>query len=160
MSTPSPVTKTSTENTADLSSCPCGTGQPYTTCCEPFHTGTHAPTPQQLMRSRYCAYALGKVDYLIYTTHRDNAQNIKNQKKWQQELLQYCQQTEFLGLTVTGSGPEEITPETKTGWVSFEAHLSHKGNAFILKERSKFARVGQRWVYHSGEAKTEALPSG
>ena len=49
--------------------CPCHSKLTYDTCCEPFHTGKKvAETPERLMRSRYCAYALAKVDYLIATT--------------------------------------------------------------------------------------------
>ena len=48
--------------------CPCTSKKPYDRCCGPFHGGTAAPeTAEQLMRSRFSAYALGKVDYLIAT---------------------------------------------------------------------------------------------
>lgn len=51
-----------------LSHCPCGSGQPLETCCTRMHRGQLARTPGELMRSRYSAYVLGEIDYLIQTT--------------------------------------------------------------------------------------------
>ena len=48
--------------------CPCGKGS-YTQCCEPLHLGTaKALTAEQLMRSRYSAFALQQIDYIVQTT--------------------------------------------------------------------------------------------
>ena len=49
--------------------CPCGNGA-YARCCGPFHEGDAVPaTAEQLMRSRYSAYALGRHDYVLDTWH-------------------------------------------------------------------------------------------
>ena len=49
--------------------CPCGSGKPFSFCCEPALAGRKpAATAEALMRSRYTAFALGAVDYLINTT--------------------------------------------------------------------------------------------
>ncbi|KEQ15395.1 hypothetical protein GZ77_01735 [Endozoicomonas montiporae] len=48
--------------------CPCGSGHTYLHCCQSFHNGKAASTAEQLMRSRFCAYYLKKVDYLLKTT--------------------------------------------------------------------------------------------
>ena len=48
--------------------CPCGSGDTLDHCCGPLHRGERkAATAEALMRSRYSAYALGKLDYLIAT---------------------------------------------------------------------------------------------
>ena len=51
--------------------CPCGSERPYDACCGPWHiglvSGVHAPTPEALMRSRYSAYVVGLIDYLLAT---------------------------------------------------------------------------------------------
>ena len=49
--------------------CICGSGKLFFKCCAPLLKGTHpAKTPEQLMRSRYSAYALGGYgDYLLET---------------------------------------------------------------------------------------------
>ena len=56
-----------------LAPCPCHTDLPYADCCGPWHKGedqgSFAPTPEALMRSRYSAYVLGLIDYLLATWH-------------------------------------------------------------------------------------------
>lgn len=50
--------------------CPCGSRQQYQECCDKFISGTqHATSPEQLMRSRYCAYALKNENYLLKSWH-------------------------------------------------------------------------------------------
>ena len=46
-------------------SCPCGDGQPYADCCQPLHEGQPAASAGRLMRSRYSAYTLQLIDYLV-----------------------------------------------------------------------------------------------
>ena len=76
--------------------CPCQSNQPYADCCQPFHTGERQPeTAEQLMRSRYAAYALQQVDYIIRTTVPAQ-QPLLNRN----ELAQWAHDTQFLGLTV------------------------------------------------------------
>jgi len=44
--------------------CPCGSSKPYITCCATLREGhEHAPTAEELMRSRYAAYVLLLEDY-------------------------------------------------------------------------------------------------
>ena len=50
------------------SPCPCGSGATLAGCCGPYHAGRAAPSAEALMRSRYSAYVLGLIDYLIDTT--------------------------------------------------------------------------------------------
>ncbi|MDR1126989.1 MAG: SEC-C domain-containing protein, partial [Treponema sp.] len=48
--------------------CPCGSGKQYTDCCEPFILGVQKPlTAEALMRSRYTAYTVHAVDYIVST---------------------------------------------------------------------------------------------
>ncbi|UUZ60382.1 YchJ family protein [Nocardioides sp. B-3] len=50
--------------------CPCGSASPYDACCGPLHRGASAATsPEQLMRSRFSAYAVGETDYVFRTRH-------------------------------------------------------------------------------------------
>lgn len=49
--------------------CPCGGGL-YGACCLPLHAGErHAETAEQLMRSRYSAFAAGDGEYLWRSWH-------------------------------------------------------------------------------------------
>jgi len=50
--------------------CPCCSGKEYKNCCEPFHLNKELPkTPEELMRSRYAAFAMVLPEYLVDTTH-------------------------------------------------------------------------------------------
>ncbi|MCW2817566.1 MAG: sec-C motif containing protein, partial [Marmoricola sp.] len=47
-----------------LGTCPCGSAA-YDTCCGPLHRGERqAGTPEELMRSRFAAYAVGDTAYV------------------------------------------------------------------------------------------------
>lgn len=50
--------------------CPCGTGRAHDACCGALHRGERpAASAEELMRSRYAAYALGDTAYLLATWH-------------------------------------------------------------------------------------------
>jgi len=48
--------------------CPCGSGIALDDCCGKWHQGQPAPSAERLMRSRYSAYTLSLIDYLVATT--------------------------------------------------------------------------------------------
>lgn len=51
--------------------CPCLSGLPYDECCGRLHReDSHAATTEQLMRSRFSAFAVGDAEYLLATWHR------------------------------------------------------------------------------------------
>lgn len=131
-------------------SCPCQSGNTYENCCQPYHAGETIPqTAELLMRSRYCAYAQGKLDYLIQTTHRENRQYRKNVKAWREEIRKFCMATKFLGLKIIEAPPSE---DGQNAIVVFEAELSQSGSKqWTMHEKSYFVKLGQRWLYHSAE---------
>ncbi|QRV01734.1 SEC-C domain-containing protein [Arcanobacterium phocisimile] len=50
--------------------CPCDSGKTYAECCEPIHDGARlAEFPEELMRARYSAYALGRSDFVFASWH-------------------------------------------------------------------------------------------
>ncbi|MBU6382898.1 MAG: zinc chelation protein SecC [Verrucomicrobia bacterium] len=114
--------------------CPCCSNKPYAACCKLYHDGLPAPTALALMRSRYSAYALGKADYIIQTTHPKSPYYESNWKKWKLAILNFCHQMQFTGLEILSYGED---------WVHFVAHL---GNT-TLEEKSQFAKVDGKWLY-------------
>jgi len=53
------------------SNCPCGSGASYKDCCQPYHTKAQQPhDPVSLIRSRYSAYSLENIDYILDSTSR------------------------------------------------------------------------------------------
>ena len=118
--------------------CPCDSGEPYADCCGPWHAGlalgVHAPTPEALMRSRYSAYGLGLIDYLLTTWHPSTAPG-------ELELAP----VKWLGLEV-----RHAQCAGDAGVVDFVARCRDGGRAQRLQETSRFVREAGRWYYIDG----------
>ena len=123
--------------------CPCGSEQAYTACCQPWHiglgAGVHAPLPEALMRSRYSAYAVGLIDYLLATWHPSTAPG-------ELELSP----VKWLGLEVRHAGQSG-----DAGVVEFVARCRVNGRAQRLHEISHFVRMEGRWYYIDGQMVNE-----
>jgi SEC-C motif domain protein len=127
--------------------CPCTSKKPYDRCCGPFHAGTALPeTAEQLMRSRFSAYALGKVDYLINT--RTEA---KRSDENREELAEYCKSVSCVGLKIVSR--EKGGKADDNGIVTFHASLQAHGRRSLHIETSTFAREQGKWVYVDGVVK-------
>ena len=124
--------------------CPCHSGLAYDLCCAPYHMGKeNPPTPLALMRSRYSAYALQKVDYVVETA--EVLQNVSEQEKG--EIARFSQETTFDGLNII-----DVDGDT----VLFKARLSQKGRDVSFREKSLFVWVDGRWKYKSALIYTRA----
>lgn len=123
--------------------CPCHSGKAYRDCCEPFHTQQKLPaTALELMRSRYSAYALGLVAYLIDTTHPSNDLFLQPKKKIQEDILHFCLNTQFYGLDIV-----ECIDGDKEAYVTFRAGLKQGANDISFQEKSLFRKEKGRWSY-------------
>jgi SEC-C motif-containing protein len=123
--------------------CPCGTGLPLAECCGRLHDGiptgaATAGTAEQLMRSRYSAFAVGDGDYLLATWHPDT----------RPPSLDLDGAVRWTGLEVLAtSGGSLLAGE---GTVEFRAHYVREGRAGAQHEISRFVRDGGRWRYLDG----------
>lgn len=123
--------------------CPCGSALEYSLCCQRYLSGAEsAPTPSQLMRSRYTAFVKKDADYLVRTWHPScNAQTFR------QDLAASFEHTEWLGLTLfaadQGQSPDE-------GFVSFVARFHEHSKRSALIERSRFLKENGQWYYIDG----------
>jgi SEC-C motif domain protein len=118
--------------------CPCDSGKPYNSCCEPAHNGSTALTAETLMRSRYTAYVLGLEDYLLKTWAAETRPATLN--------LADDTATKWLSLQVKHA---ENTSES-TAIVEFVARYKIGGKAERLHEISQFVRVKGDWYYLTG----------
>lgn len=113
--------------------CPCGSGTAYDACCGRLHRGAAlAETAEQLMRSRYAAYAVGDTDYVFRTWH----------PRTRPDDLTPDAGLTWTGLSIVGAGE---------GWVEFVASYERGGVPGELRERSRFEQRAGRWVYVDGE---------
>jgi len=128
-----------------MHSCPCGSGQPYSSCCAPYITGAAvAQSAEALMRSRYSAYAEHAIDYLGDTLHPEHRND------WDRDATRrWSEAAEWLGLEIVST--EGGQPGETEGWVEFIASYNEKGELKRHHERSRFAAAGGRWYYVDGE---------
>ncbi|OBI91821.1 YchJ family protein [Mycobacterium sp. 1245805.9] len=116
--------------------CPCGSGDGYRACCGLFHCGElEARTAEELMRSRYSAFAYGDVDYLFRTWHprtRPDEVSVDPNITW-------------TGLEVVDTAAGG--PDDDSGEVEFTARFESVARAGSLHERSRFERRAGRWFY-------------
>lgn len=131
--------------------CFCSSGQLYAQCCEPYHLGTRqAETPEKLMRSRFSAYCLANVPYLLATLHPS-----KHQLHEATHIENFAQSAHFVSLTVLNTDAQERFPSLslavdECGYVEFKAQFISQERLHLLHERSRFIRVDQRWWYFDG----------
>jgi len=127
--------------------CPCSSKLMFDRCCEPYLTGRAVPaTAEQLMRSRFSAYALAKPDYLAATTAAEERAKLDLD-----ELGRYCKAVRCIALKILAT--EAGGPADQTGVVTFHAKLLINGKRMLHWEKSRFVREQDRWVYLDGETK-------
>lgn len=123
--------------------CPCGSGRKLKRCCRRLHRGAAPADAEELMRSRYTAYATGEADYVLATTHPDGPQWRSDRDAWLADVRDFVGRTEFLGLRVTAR--EEVG---ERAWVTFRATLRQLGRDASFEERSEFRKGPDgRWAY-------------
>lgn len=116
--------------------CPCCSGKSYDACCYSLHNDGIAENPEQLMRSRYTAFAMGNSEYLLATS---SAALITTLTK--EDLDQTCQAFRFVSLKVVTAQEDKV---------EFIANLLHGDELHPLHETSTFIQEGDKWKYDTG----------
>lgn len=115
-----------------METCPCGSPD-YDACCGALHRGERAAaTPEELMRSRYSAFAKRDPFYLARTWH----------PRTRPDDVSADPSIRWTGLEILGS-----TDDT----VDFVARYEDRDGPGELREHSRFARRVGRWVYVDGD---------
>ncbi|WP_170948491.1 YchJ family protein [Bordetella genomosp. 5] len=121
--------------------CPCDLGKDYQACCGRWHQGPlalQAPDAPTLMRSRYSAFVLDEIAYLLATWHPDTRPS---------ELEPNASDLKWLGLEVKRSAQTDADHAV----VEFVARCRQAGRATRMHETSRFERIDGRWYYLDGE---------
>ena len=127
--------------------CPCCSGKKYKRCCRAYHLGERPASPLELMRSRYTAYALGLLDYIIATTDPLGARFNPDTPKWRADLLAFSRGTRFEKLQILDHG---VKPGGLDGHVEFFATLFQGETDISFIERSVFRCEKGQWLYTDG----------
>ncbi|MFU2508444.1 YchJ family protein [Pseudoalteromonas sp. ASV78] len=124
------------------SNCLCGSQHSYQDCCQKLHLGTEqATTAEQLMRSRYVAYALKNAKY-IYQTYAQ-AKQAENPVK---EIAEFANSCRFIQLDVIDAEQHESTAD-----VEFCVSYFYQNLFCQLHEKSNFIKEAGLWRYLDGE---------
>ena len=119
--------------------CPCQSSKSYKDCCGCFHTHAQFPeTAEQLMRSRYAAYVLKNVPYIVETTV-PSQQALLNA----QAIEAWAEETQWLGLQILNT--ESLT-KTQSA-VEFNAVFQGEEGEQTHHERSIFVKIDDRWYF-------------
>ena len=119
--------------------CPCGSALLYPDCCGRLHSGQPAETAEQLMRSRYCAYTLGLIDYLVNTTLPAQQARLDVAA-----MAQWSRESSWLGLQVeaaAGRGNDQAQVTFTARW------RDPDGSPQQHRECSDFVRKEGRWYF-------------
>lgn len=127
--------------------CICQSHKPFEKCCGRFLSGKeHAKTPEQLMRSRYSAYALGNYgQYLLDTWFPATAAGLTADSLSEKNMNWV--KLEVLSKSQTGDNAT----------VEFNACYREPDSDVLLTmhEVSVFKRVSGLWLYVGGEVSTK-----
>lgn len=126
--------------------CYCCSGKEFEDCCQPFINGIAKPkTAEELMRSRYSAYATVEIDYLLRTVHPSTRKfhNAESIEQWAKSSS--WQKLEIIS-TIDGG------PKDKKGMVEFKAYyLDEQQQLQIHHEHSNFLKELGKWFFVDGK---------
>ena len=130
----------------NTSHCLCGDPRGYEKCCGPIHTDiSNAESAESLMRARYSAYSIDKLDFIRQSWHsttlpKDVGPN-EDGFSWQ-------------GLKIIET--QQGGRDDEQGEVEFIASYVLNGHAGNLHERSQFKSEDGQWRYLDGKEKKGA----
>jgi len=133
--------------------CPCQSNKSYYKCCGVYISGKEfAPTPETLMRSRYCAYTKAKINYIAETMCGPAAENFNPV-----EAENWARSVKWVGLKLIDTS--QLTSNDTVGFVEFAAYYKSSGKLHTLHERSEFHLINNHWYYVQGSNATSKSPN-
>ena len=127
--------------------CYCNSKKEFENCCKPIILGKqNAETAEQLMRSRYCAYVVADINYLLNSHHPDTRPT-----KERKHILEWSKSVTWIGLEII-SKHKGLQTDTD-GFVEFKALFQEKNHIDCIHESSYFVKENNRWYYKSGISK-------
>ncbi len=121
--------------------CPCGSNYTYAKCCAVAHNNiSDITTSEQLMRSRYTAFVLNNIDYLMYS-HHSSTRPIKEKD----DILNWTKSVKWLRLEILNTS--KISSENNIETVEFKAYFKEDNKECVIHENSEFVIENNHWVY-------------
>lgn len=122
--------------------CPCGKGENFENCCEPYLTGKkYAEDAVTLLRSRYTAFVAANIDYVLETHHPDTMESIDRES-----TEAWAKESAWLGLEIL---EESLPVESKdTHAIKFIAKYLEKGKFKHHDEIALFKKDHEQWKFY------------
>ena len=128
-----------------MDTCKCCSGKAYNECCEPLINGSRkAETAEELLRSRYCAYATTEIDYIFNTIHPS-----KREEFDKQSITDWSEKSDWHELEIVET--ENGGADDEKGTVEFVAHYSDKGERKRHHELATFEKQDGEWFFLDGQ---------
>lgn len=131
--------------------CICGSGAEIAACCGPILDGAPAPTVEALMRSRYAAFATGRLDHIAATN--SPSAHARFDRAAAEASARDVEWTRLEIIDVAGGGGGD-----DTGRVEFRAYFNRLGQSLIHHEAATFVRDGGRWLFEEGQMNPKGSP--
>lgn len=120
--------------------CPCQSQTNYPECCESLHLGKQqAATAEALMRSRYAAYVLQNINYIVMTTIPAQ-QHLLNRA----EMLAWSKDTQWDGLEIV---QHQAKVDKTHAQVEFKAYFQTDTGRQSHHELSTFVHIDGKWYF-------------
>lgn len=127
--------------TTTIKNCLCGNKLTFEQCCQPIVSGEiNAKNAEQLMRSRFTAYAIKDYQYILQTYA-----SAQRTKLTVSELANSDQDTLWLSLQVLTH-----RSQSNTAQVEFKAFYQIDSHYYVMHELSDFVLHHGKWFYSTG----------
>lgn len=125
--------------------CNCGSRLNYSDCCEKYINGSAKPeTAEALMRSRYTAYTIHDIDYIMNTHDPDNRDKVSRAV-----LKDWSESSKWISLEILDT--EKGLKDDEEGFVEFKAKYEVDGLIHTHHEKSLFLKKDGLWYYSDDE---------
>lgn len=122
--------------------CPCGSTQRFEYCCNKYIAHeAETKTAEQLMRSRYSAYATGAFDYIFNTYGKEQRETLSIET-----LSEHADEQQWVNLDI-----HHAQEETLPAIVEFSAFYLIGNTLHELRECSRFERQDGHIRYLDGD---------
>ena len=126
--------------------CYCCSEKKFEDCCEPFIKGSSkTTTAEELMRSRYSAYATAAVEYIVRSTHPSVRKFLVAR-----EIENWARSSDWQKLEIISKTEGEA--KDKKGTVEFKAYFLDENNQpQVHHETSEFRKELGKWFFVDGK---------
>lgn len=130
------------------SSCPCTAENMYAQCCKPYHCGALATNAEALMRARYSAFALQRIEF-IKSSSLPAQQGLLDMEA----IGQWSRNSQWLGLEVLAS---TVSESQRHATVEFIAYWQDAQGRHQHRETSLFIKPAEQWYFYDPNAPLQA----